>query len=43
MQKDLESTRQGETGKGVRYVLGISFAAAFVILMALALGFGVLT
>lgn len=38
-EKETDQARQGVTGTGARYVLAISFAAAFVILIALAYAF----
>lgn len=38
-EKGTDQARQGVTGTGTRYVLAISFAAAFVLLIALAYAF----
>ncbi|HAC57804.1 MAG: hypothetical protein CMI62_03725 [Parvibaculum sp.] len=38
-EKTTDDARQGVTGTGARYVLAISFAAAFVLLIALAFAF----
>ena len=40
IEKDTDEVRGGETGTGLRYVLGISTALAILALVALAYGLG---
>ena len=40
IEKDTNDARSGETGTGLRYVLGISTALAIFALVALAYGLG---